>query len=187
MPEPRNAVFPAGTMKQSYPLNPFDDAQPDATSKDSSGRLVCRNARGHERVEVDFNQRTVLFANCHQSRSGLGLTERELICGFEDICGVRDFLVGQHRGAVYRLLFGLAILTGSAVSADGLSSCFISTATGRARIFAGWTGFAEMREALLQISATSAHRPPWSDQAWVGPVVAALALLATAVIVWLLL
>ena len=79
-------------MKQSYPLNPFDDAQPDATSEDSSGRLVCRNARGHERVEVDFNQRTVLFANCHQS-----------------------------------------------------------------------------------------------DQAWVGPVVAALALLATAVIIWLLL
>ncbi|MFN5900113.1 MAG: hypothetical protein ACK48Y_21475 [Planctomyces sp.] len=61
MPEPRNAVFPAGTMKQSYPLNPFDDAQPDATSEDSSGRIVCRNARGHERVGVELNQRPGLF------------------------------------------------------------------------------------------------------------------------------
>jgi len=172
---------------RSYPLNPFDPAQPDETTGESSGRVVCWNARGQERVEVDFIQRTVLFENCHQPRSGVGFTERELICGFEDICGVRDFLVGQHRGAFYRLLFALAPLAGTAVNARGLSSCFVSTATGRTRIFAEWAGFAEVREALLRISSESSCRQPWSDQAWAGPVVAAMALLVTGVIVWLLL
>jgi len=51
----------------------------------------------------------------------------------------------------------------------------------------GWAGFAEVREALLWISSESSCRQPWSDQAWAGPVVAALALLVAGVIVWLLL
>jgi len=170
----------------SYPLNPFDPGPPDVVTDQSSGLLICWNARGTERVEVDLIQRTVLFENCHQSR-GLGLTQGELICGFEDICGVRDFLVGQHRGFGYRLLFALAPLAGVVVSVDGLSSCFISTVAGRARIFAGWMGFAEVREALLRISSESSCRQPWSDQAWAGPVTAALSLLAAGVIVWLLL
>ncbi|HCP11285.1 MAG TPA: hypothetical protein DIT89_03030 [Planctomycetaceae bacterium] len=168
-------------------LNPIAWEASDQTDDSYTKKAVCWNPLGPQRIAIDFATRTVQFDHCLQARSGLGLTAKQAVCSFNDICGCRDFFVKEHSGRLYRLLFALASLTGTPVSSRQMASCFISTTTGRGRIFADWKGFDDVRAALRQIAASSSHKRPATDAPWVGPLVAAIAILITAAVVWMML
>jgi hypothetical protein len=123
-------------------------------AENSSVDLVCENAnRKGQRVSVNLSEQTVTFFNCHQQRSGLGVGfEPERVCSFEELVAVYDFLVGEHREIFLRILLMMGRLIHVNARTEDLASIFVSTATGRSRIFATWNGFPELRTSLREIS-----------------------------------
>lgn len=137
-----------------------------------------------KKVVIDRQRRVIQFYYCHQPRSGMGIGFEELReIRFDQLHSVRDFLCGNHRGLWLRILLRL----GTPISGPALASLFVSTDSGRARIFQDWVGFAEMREQLHQITAGNHHRAPLSEDPRMIPVFVVLLLAITGGIIWLLL
>lgn len=135
-------------------------------AKEPSTVIICSNPDfSQQRVILDPSKRTVVFENCHQPRSGIGISgDAERVCQFEEIHAVHDFLTGNHRGTFLRIVLFLGRLVHAPANASNLGSIFISTASGRARIFANWKGFSELRSRLHQICDEQPARQ-WSHLA----------------------
>jgi hypothetical protein len=138
------------------------------------------------RIVVDFESGTVTFWRCHHTRSFLASRVQERhVCRFEDILTVSDFLTGGARQPLLRAVLAAGPLMHLDVSASELASIFISTRTGRCRVFSHWTNFADLRSALGAMG--SEGRPPWSEDPRLMPLfVGAIALVAAAVVCLLL-
>lgn len=136
---------------------------------------------------LDFEQQTVTFENCHQSHHFLATgCDAMHVCPFADLRGANDFLSGDKPGKGIRAVLGLGRITGVHPGAEQLASLFISTATGRCRVFAHWDGYAEFRTAVLERCVDSPGAR-WSDDPRMIPVYAALMIAVVAGIIWILL
>lgn len=130
---------------------------PDATL------VVCINPQfTGQRVSIDATERTVTFENCHQSRrfTAVGF-ESVRVCRFDEILAVHDCNSIEHEDChlLDRIVFALVHM----LQGDGdLGSLFISTATGRSRVFTNWNGFDAFRTTLRQIPTTS-QKGYWED------------------------
>lgn len=141
-----------------------------------------------QRVIVDATRRTVTFVNCHQPRTGLGYGfETERVCDLDEILAVHDFLTGEHRGAFLRMLFFLGHLIHMPVDPGSMESIFVSTTNGRARIFAGWSGFAELRSRLREACSQRSQNGPWTDNPAFLPVFLIVIFAIVGGLIWLLL
>ena len=151
--------------------------------------LVCENPnRNGQRVSVNLSEQTVTFFNCHQLRSGPGVGfEPVRVCSFEEIVDVHDFLVGEHRGTFLRVLLIMGRLIHVNARAEDLASIFVSTATGRSRIFATWNGFPELRTCLKEISSKHSRLGHWADNPHMMPLFMIAMFAIVFGIIWLLL
>lgn len=139
----------------------------------------------HQRVVLDRIQRTVTFENCHLPRSGLGLgCEQRRVCQFEEIVAARDFLIGEHRGRVLRLIFLLGRLIHIPTNANEQGALWISTQFGRARVFANWSQFAELRSLLREICSQQSTKGHWEDDPRMIPVFVVLIFAIVGGIIW---
>lgn len=138
-----------------------------------------------QRIVVDRRQRTVTFENCHLPRSGLGLgCEQRRVCQFEEILAVRDFLIGEHHGRILRLIFLLGHLIHIPTNAKDQGSLWISTPSGRTRVFANWSHFAELRSLLKEICSPQSTKAPWEDDPRMIPVFFVLIFAIVGGIIW---
>lgn len=141
-----------------------------------------------QRVILNPTLRTVTFHNCHQARSGLGIgLEPERVCSFDEILATYDFLTGEHRGQWLRALFFLGPLVGVHVRPAAMSSIFISTTAGRARIFAEWIAFTQLRSQLREICSQHPRKGNWSDNPAFGPLFLIVIFGIVGVLIWFLL
>jgi len=155
------------------------------TGRSEESGISCHNpAASGQRIRILKESRTVVFSHCHHSRGAFGLApEMERVVSFDEILGTRDFLTGSHRGTWLRILLRL----GSPLPAERLASVFISTRFGRARVFASWRGFAEIRRQLHAITAAKSNSVPLSEDPRMIPVFVVLLLGVTAGMIWILL
>ena len=108
--------------------------------------IVCRNPSGERRVVIDPNQQTVTFENCHLPNQFLPTgADARRTCRFDEITKVNDLLIGENQGLLLR---GAMSIQGD--DPNDLSSIFIYTKFGNARIFADWDNFAELHLSLLK-------------------------------------
>jgi hypothetical protein len=144
-------------------------------------------AEDRPRIIFDPQSQTVCFERCHQSRSFLAVgVEPFRVCPFRDIRSVTDFLSGDHRGTAVKAVLAAGPLVHSHSTAADLASYFISTSTGRCRVFSHWQNFAELREALAGIVPVDA-RPHWSENPRLIPLFAiVLIAIVAGLIYWLL-
>ncbi|MGC1273631.1 MAG: hypothetical protein WBC44_08000 [Planctomycetaceae bacterium] len=153
----------------------------NGASRDTPGILISEDPTcAGVRIVVDAASRTVTFHHCHIPRSFLTVhSDAVRVCRFDEILAAHDFGPSQQRG--FFLLISLAGLGGV-----DHRSLFISTPHGRCRVFANWSHFEELHDALQQV-ATGTGRGSWEDD---PRVILPIALLIGAVIlavIWLLL
>ena len=154
--------------------------------------VVCEDRSGPDgrrpRVTVDPGRRVVVFDHCHHPRTALSAgPEPRRVCPFEDVHAARDFLQGDHRGWGLRTALGAGRLVGLAGPANELGSIFVSTAAGRARVFANWHGFPAFREAIREVAAASEQGGSWEDDPRIIGLGVVVIGVVVAAIVWALL
>lgn len=150
--------------------------------------IDCWNPRNpSQRVVVDLEEDTVPSCNCHEPRkfTAIGM-EPTRVCGFDEIHAVHDFMTGDHSGWAYRIIFMLGHLIYMPVKDSEMSSIFISTAYGRARIFANWEEFDSLCDGLRHNSSASGVGH-WSDNPRLIPVYAVVLVVILTGLIWLLL
>lgn len=161
-----------------------------SSTQASDAIIDCVNPDGAtaQRVIVNMTRRTVTFINCHQPRSGLGLGfEAERVCGFDEILAAHDFLTGEHRGPFLRLVFFLGRLIHMPADSAAMGSLFISTTTGRARVFSQWVAFPALRARLREICADRPQAGPWTDNPAFLPLFLIVIFAIVGGIIWFLL
>lgn len=122
-----------------------------------------RPRESRPRITIDWDAETVSFEQCHESRRFLSTGAEPIrVCRFDEIQSVTDFLTGNHRGAGTKAVLSAGRLVHSHSTAADLASIFVSTREGRTRVFANWTNFAQLRDALREIVPESS-RPPWTE------------------------
>lgn len=84
------------------------------------------------------------------------------------------------------MLLGLGQATGVHTGGQPLGSMFISTTTGRSRVFAHWRGYAELRTALRELCQDSPGGHWADDPRWM-PVYAVVLLAIVGGLIWALL
>lgn len=146
-----------------------------------------RDASVRPRIIVDFAARTVRFENCHHSRGFLAVgVEPVRVCRFDEITAVSDLLLDEGSDRSMRAVLKAGPLVHVHASADDLASIFVSTRTGRCRVFADWSGFEDLRDVLREIAPRGA-RPHWSEDPRMFPVYAVVLVVVVSTIIYFML
>lgn len=142
---------------------------------------------GRPRIVFDSASGTVRFEYCHHPRTFLSAGAEPLrVCRLEEITAVSDFLSGEHQGRAIKAVLAAGPLVHSHSTAADLASYFISTRSGRCRVFAHWRNFTELRQALAAI-VPEGSRPHWSEDPRMVPLFAAALIVAVCGLIYLLL